>query len=120
MTKAFTFFITIIILLNSCTSGRKAMKQGNYDEAVYKAVKRLRSNSDHKKSLETLKQTYPLAQQWHLNRIRDLEARYDRFKWEPIAKEYDILVGMYEDLLRCPACLTLSPRPIIIVWITSG
>lgn len=88
------------------------MQQGNYDEAVYKSVKRLRSNVAHKKSLVTLKQTYPLAKQWHLNRIKNLELSYDRFKWEPIAREYAILNSFYDEILRCPGCLTAIPTPV--------
>lgn len=87
------------------------MQQGNYDEAIFKAVKRLRSNTDHKKSLEILKQTYPLARQWHLNRIKNMEASYDRFKWEPIAREYASLVNLYDEISRCPGCLSAIPNP---------
>ena len=87
------------------------MNQGDYDEAIYKAVKRLRSNSDHKKSLAILAQTYPLAQKWHLNRIKDLELSYDRFKWEPIAREYETLINLYEEISRCPGCLVAVPSP---------
>lgn len=87
------------------------MQQGNYDEAVFKAVKRLRSNTDHKKSLEILKQTYPLAQQWHLSRIKNMENSYDRFKWEPIAHEYATLINLYDEISRCPACLAAVPAP---------
>ncbi|MGV3507848.1 MAG: hypothetical protein ACO1N7_01065 [Sphingobacteriaceae bacterium] len=111
MIKTFCYFISLLLILGACTSGRKAMNQGNYDEAIYKAVKRLRSNNDHKKSLTILTQTYPLAQKWHLNRIKDLEASYDRFKWEPVAREYAALINLYEEILRCPGCLTAVPSP---------
>ncbi|MEJ6980139.1 hypothetical protein WG906_06740 [Pedobacter sp. P351] len=111
MIRSFTFLIFIVFLINSCTSGKKAMQQGNYDDAVFKAVKRLRNNTDHKKTLEILKQTYPLAQQWHLNRIKNMEISYDRFKWEPIAREYASLINLYEEISRCPACLAAVPAP---------
>ena len=111
MIRTYTFLISIILLLNSCTSGKKAMQQGNYDEAIYKAVNRLRNNPDHKKSLETLKLTYPLAQRWHLNRIKDLENSFEPFKWEGVARGYTALIKLYDEISRCPGCLTAVPSP---------
>ncbi|HEY0896274.1 MAG TPA: hypothetical protein VGE15_06965 [Sphingobacteriaceae bacterium] len=111
MIRTFTFFALLILLLSACTSGKKAMQQGNYDEAFYKAVNRLRSNGNHKKSREILSVTYPLAQKWHLERIRNLELTYERFKWEDISREYETLNQMYDELMRCPACLQNVVQP---------
>ena len=111
MIRICTFLVSVVFLLSSCTSGKKAMQQGNYDEAVYKAVNRLRNNTGHKKSIETLRQTYPLAQNWHLNRIKDLENSYEPFKWEPIAHEYALLIKLGEEISRCPGCLAAIPAP---------
>ena len=111
MIKSLTFLLFVAMLVSSCTSGKKAMQRGNYDEAILKAVNRLRSNTDHKKSLDILRQTYPLAQQWHLSRIRNMEASYDRFKWEPIAREYASLINLYDEISRCPGCLSAIPNP---------
>lgn len=113
MTRSIIFFLVSgLLFAASCTSGKKALQQGNYDEAVYKAVKRLRSSSTHKKSLETLEQTYPLARQWHLNRIKNLEISYERFKWEPIAREYALLNTLYDEISRCPGCLSAVASPV--------
>lgn len=112
MTRIFTFFIALSFLLSGCTSGKKAMQQGNYDEAFYKAVNRLRSSPNHKKSRQILSATYPLAQKWHLERIRNLELTYERFKWESIAREYETLNRMYDELMRCPSCLSSVAEPV--------
>jgi hypothetical protein len=111
MIRSLTFLLSAVMLISSCTSGKKAMQRGNYDEAIFKAVNRLRSNIDHKKSLEILRQTYPMAQQWHLSRIKSMEASYDRFKWEPIAREYALLINLYDEISRCPGCLSAVPNP---------
>ncbi len=95
----------------ACTSGKRAMLKGNYDEALYKAVNRLRSNTDHRKSGEILKQTYPLAVQWHRNKIKAMEASYERFKWEGIAREYQVLRNLSDEISRCPSCLGTIPSP---------
>ncbi|MBC8054500.1 MAG: hypothetical protein H7Y13_15680 [Sphingobacteriaceae bacterium] len=111
MFKAFIYIISAFLIISSCTSGRKALHQGNYDEALYKAVKRLQSNSDHRKTLITLEETYPLARKWHLDRIKNLETSSDPFRWEPIAREYAVLNNFYEELSRCPGCLSAVPSP---------
>jgi len=87
------------------------MQHGNYDEAIYKAMNRLRSNSQHKKSREILQATYPLARKWHLDRIQNMELAYEPFKWEIIAREYEALNNIYDELMRCPACLTGGVNP---------
>ncbi len=111
MIRTFTFFTLLIFLLSACTSGKKAMQQGNYDEAFYKAVNRLRSNGNHKKSREILSVTYPLARKWHLERVKNMELTYERFKWEAISREYETLNQMYDELMRCPACLQNVVQP---------
>lgn len=112
MIKTFTYLLAALFFLSACTSGKKAMQQGNYDEAIYKAVNRLRSNSDHKKSLEILRLTYPLAQRYHLDRVRNMEMSYEQFKWEPIVREYGALNNIYDELTRCPGCMTAVPNPV--------
>jgi hypothetical protein len=111
MHKSSTIIICVLLILGSCTSGRKALKQGNYDEALYKAVKRLRNNDGHKKSFFTLKETYPLATKWHLDRIESIQASYGRFKWEQIAREYAILNRFYDEISACPGCASAVPEP---------
>lgn len=111
MIKTFTYLFSLLIFLAACTSGKKAMQQGNYDEALYKAMNRLRSNGQHKKSREILQVTYPLAQKWHLERIRNMELAYEPFKWEYIAREYEALNNIYDELMRCPACLSEVAKP---------
>ena len=111
MNRILTLFISVILLLTSCTSGKKAMQQGDYDEALYKAVNRLRSNVNHKKSAQTLSETYPLAQKWHLGKINDLERSYEPFKWEAVAREYAVLINLYNEISSCPGCLKVIPAP---------
>jgi hypothetical protein len=111
MIRISTYLIYMLLLLAACTSGKRAMERGSYDEAVYKAVNRLRSNSTHRKSAETLRQAYPLAKEWHLSRIKNLEISNEQFKWEPIASEYTRLNSLYDEISRCPGCLKIVPLP---------
>ncbi len=56
--------VFIVLILSACSSGKKAYERGNYYEAVMQAIGRLRQNPDHKKSMETLRSSYPLAVEW--------------------------------------------------------
>jgi len=55
------FLLGIVATFQSCTSGKNALKQGDYYQAVSLAVNRLRQNPDHKKSKEVLKTSYQIA-----------------------------------------------------------
>ena len=53
--------LLLITLLDGCSSGKSSYESGNYYQAVITAVNRLRRNDDHKKSVETLRNAYPMA-----------------------------------------------------------
>jgi tetratricopeptide (TPR) repeat protein len=100
-----------LFLIISCTSGKRALTKGNYEEAFYKSVRKLRSTPNHSKSKETLKTAYPYAKRWNLERIQNLERSSDIFKWERIAPLYGSLNQMYEAINQCPGCLKIIPNP---------
>ncbi len=108
---AYFIFIFIIFVATACSSGKTALQQGNYEEAVLKAVNRLRSSPDNKKARETLQQAYPLALNWNRSNIDRLKYSNEKFKWESIARSYDNLNRLYDEMMRCPACLQLFPQP---------
>ena len=98
--------------LLSCASGKKALKRGNYDKAVAQAVNRLRSNDDHKKATVTLKKAYKYAVEAHLNNINRAKASNDLLRWESIARDYQQINFLYDEILRCPGCREVVPNPI--------
>lgn len=51
----------LFILFDSCSSGKAALKQGDYYDAVINSVNRLRGSPTHKKATVVLAQAYPLA-----------------------------------------------------------
>src|SRR5258708_8189442 len=60
-------FIRMLLLLASgfgidaCVSGKAALKQGDYYDAVLESVHRLRTSTTNKKATAVLEQAYPLA-----------------------------------------------------------
>lgn len=105
-------YFLFFLLLMGCSSGRKALEKGNYDKAVVQAVKRLRSNSDHKKSRLTLSQGYPYAVEAHQNNINRAKASNDPLKWESIVGDYQYINYLYDEISRCPGCKKVIPRPV--------
>ncbi len=107
----FTILATSFVIF-ACSSGKTALQQGNYEEAVLKSVNRLRSSPDNKNAIATLLQAYPLALNWNMSNIERMKSSNEKFKWESIAKSYDNLNQLYDEILRCPACLRLIPKPM--------
>lgn len=99
------------LMLSSCSSGKKAYEQGDYYTAVIKSVNRLRSNPNHKKSKEALKQAYPLA-------ISTLEADASRILTSPnplrskdALRIYETLNVLHNEIRRAPGALKVIPSP---------
>lgn len=102
--------ILLIIILSACSSGKKQFEKGNYETSVSTAINRLQKSPGNKKASETLRKAYPLAQNLHLTRIKQLKASQDRFKWDQIASSYSRLNLMYDEVWRCPSCLEVLPK----------
>ncbi len=56
-----SFLFALLFLLDACSSGKAALKQGDYYEASLESINRLRSKPDHKKATVVLTQSYQLA-----------------------------------------------------------
>jgi len=93
-----------LILLAACTSGKRALQKGNYEEAIFKAVNRLRNSPNNNKARETLRQGYPLTLEFHLSRISNLRNSNEPFKHEGVLASYEVLNRLHDEIQRCPAC----------------
>ena len=98
-----------VILLESCSSGKKQLEFGNYEESVRLSINRLRKSPNNKKAAETLRQAYPYAVEFHLDNISKLKTSQDRFKWDRITQSYGMLNNLHNDLMRCPRCRQIIP-----------
>lgn len=103
------------LMASGCSTGRKAFNRGDYDKAVYQAVKRLRSDNDNTKATATLKKAYRYALSTHQRKVETLKASIDPFKWEKTLHHYQAINAMAEEILRCPACLAVVPEPARII-----
>lgn len=104
-------FVATVVLISSCSSGKKAYERGDYYGAVMKSVQRLRQNPDHSKSLEALRSAYPLAVEVLETNAKNEIASNSNFKWKNAIQAYSQINEMYEAIRQCPGCLTVVKSP---------
>ena len=73
MRKFIYFFFIGILLLNSCSTGQKSLEQGNYYDAIMKAVDRLSSDPDNRKASQVISEGYPMAVVYYQEEILNQE-----------------------------------------------
>lgn len=100
---AFTF------ILSACSSGRKLLEKGDYDDAVYTAINRLKSSPNNSKAIQTLRDGYNFAYNRHLKNIDEIKISSNLFKWEGVVREYQALNSLSRAIEDCPACLQAVP-----------
>ncbi|WKZ58106.1 MAG: hypothetical protein QY309_09515 [Cyclobacteriaceae bacterium] len=103
--------VFIVLILSACSSGKKAYERGNYYEAVMQAIGRLRQNPDHKKSMETLRSSYPLAVEWLETDAKNQIASNSNTKWKGALVSYERINNMYEAIRQSPGALKVVPNP---------
>lgn len=112
MKPIFYAYLIIILVLSGCSSGKGTFERGNYYEAVMTSISRLRRNNDHKKSVETLRQAYPMAVAFYEDRAKTSLASSERFKWSEVVRSYTAINTMYDEIKRCPGCMAVVPNPV--------
>jgi hypothetical protein len=104
-------FLLLVLILASCSSGKKAYQRGDYYEAVMQAIGRLRQNPDHSKSKETLRNSYPMAVEWLETDAQNQMASNSNNKWQNALVAYDRINSLYEAIRQAPGALKVIPNP---------
>lgn len=100
-----------ICVISGCSSGKKAYERGDYYEAVIRSVSRLRQKPDHSKSLEALKNAYPLAVEFYENEAQNQISSNSAYKWKNAIASYNQINNLYEQIRQCPGCKKVVPNP---------
>lgn len=106
----FVFLVSNIFLF-ACTSGKKALKRGDYERAVILAIERLRKNNDHDKSVETLKQAYPLYIENQQEKLDNLEKSPDMNKWDDMVAIYQSVNNIADQIRVCTPARQMIANP---------
>jgi hypothetical protein len=111
MNPARLLILIVIVIISACSSGKKAYERGNYYEAVMQAVNRLRQNPDHSKSMEALRNSYPMALENLQTDANNQIASNSPSKWRNAIASYDKINQMYETIRQSPGALKVVPSP---------
>jgi len=91
MKRFVPFIFIMIMLLSGCGSSKKQLEKGNYDAAIDKAVKQLRKDPKDEKQIAILTQSYKVANDQDLERLRFLKMENRPNSWDEIYLTYNAL-----------------------------
>jgi hypothetical protein len=87
MIRLFTFAL-LVALLTACSSGKTALRQGDFDAAVAKAANRFQRKPDHKHARFVLEEAFELAYNRHQQTIQAIGHSQEPFRWERAVTAY--------------------------------
>ncbi|MBI1306250.1 MAG: hypothetical protein GC181_06510 [Bacteroidetes bacterium] len=105
------YILFLLPLINSCATGKKKFQQGDYDQATYQAINRLRSNPDNKNARKYLPLAYEHALKYHLDQIAQLKSSDAEFRNDGVVSHYETLNELYNQINLCPECAKLIKSP---------
>jgi hypothetical protein len=111
LAPALCCFFVLLILTQGCSSGKGALKRGDYSSAVLSAVQRLRQNPDHKKSQQVLQTGYVLAVQYFDTEAQNIANSNQPFKWRAAMQNYERINRLYDEIRTSPGALAIIPKP---------
>jgi len=100
-------FIILTILFSGCGSSKKQLSRGNYDAAIEKAVKGLRRDRNDEKQILILTESYKVANELDMERVRYLKMEGRANSWDEIYQIYQSLSSR-QTLVRTVTPLELN------------
>jgi hypothetical protein len=111
MRKYIYILLAGILILNSCSTGQKSFQQGNYYDAIMKAVSRLSSDPDNRKALQVISEGYPMSITYYQEEIDKVLTSNDPFKWKRTLEIMQTVNQMSDEIRRVPSARKLVPSP---------
>lgn len=90
------------VLLAACSSGKKRLEQGDYDTAVYKAVKRLQQKPQFGKAEKVLREAYTRAVNEHMEVIAYHDNSDNQYKYDNMLEQYKQINYLNTAIRRYP------------------
>ena len=111
MKKRISFCIFLLILLVSCSTGKKALQKGDYFSAVSKAVERLKSSPDNKNAIKVLEEGYPMTLEWSQEEMDLILTSNNNFKWEQAVGLMRQVNQLSDEIRSTPAARKIISDP---------
>ncbi len=104
----YTIYLLSIILFSNCSkSGTKALEKGQYYEAAFQAIEKLKKDPKNEKSTEVLPEAYKLANRELLRDIDRVKNSNSQFRWETVLEHYNKLNRLHDLIEKCTSCRRL-------------
>ena len=109
--KRIVLFFLIVIIIDSCSSGKAALKKGDYYDAVLDSIHRLRSSPANKKAKAVLTQGYPLAIEYIDANIQNGISADDPMKWRNAVKGYEQINFINDQIKTSLGAMKIISKP---------
>jgi hypothetical protein len=104
-------FLLVFTIVDSCSSGKAALKKGDYYDAVLSAIHRLRGSPDNKKAKAVLSQGYPLAIEYIDTNIQNGINADDPMKWRNAVKGYEQINNINDQIKTSLGAMKIITNP---------
>ena len=104
--------LLMVIVIDACTSGKTALKKGDYYEAVLESVHRLRSSPENKKAKAVLLQGYPLAIEYTETNIQNGIKADDPMKWRNAVTGYEQINHLNDEIKTSIGARNVITNPV--------
>ena len=102
MKKILLFFISAVILFGGCMSSEKALRNGYYDLAIEKSIKKLRRNPTKSSEVVVLEEAFKKAQQNDFDRISFIQKEGSPDHWDEVYSIYVRIKDRQAELRTLP------------------
>jgi hypothetical protein len=105
------FVLLATLILDSCSSGKVALKQGDYYNAVIESIQRLRDSPNNKKAQQVLAQAYPLSIDYIDTNIQNGIKANDPKKWRNAVDGYNKINFMNDQIKTSLGAMKVITNP---------
>jgi len=109
--KRVPFMLFLITIIQACSSGKAALKKGDYYDAVLESVHRLRESPNNKKATQVLTQAYPLAIDYIDTNIQNGIKADDPRKWRNAVDGYNKINYVNDQIKTSMGAMKIITNP---------
>ena len=104
--------LSLVSIISACSSGKAALKQGDYYDAVLNSVNRLRGSPTHKRATTVLVQAYPLAVDFIQTGIQNGLNSDDPRKWRNAVAGYNKINYLNDQIKTSLGAMKIITNPV--------
>jgi hypothetical protein len=103
--------LLLALLFAACKSPSKAFNQGNYTDAIERAVRTLQRKPNDAEARHILQSAYTFAVNQYEEKIRNLSGLNSDNRWEQLYHQYSQLQRLYDKIQQSPAAVDAA-KPV--------